>query len=47
MEELELVGDSGVLGNIKEDLGVLAGLSLTKVGNGELSTFDLALEFAA
>lgn len=47
MEELELVGDSGVLGDIKVDLGELAGLGLAKEGDCELGALDLGLKLTA
>ena len=47
VEELILLSDSGVLGNIEEDLSVLSADSLTEVGNGELRLIDLLLELSA
>jgi len=47
VEELELLGNSGVLGNIEEDFGVFSANGLTEVGNSELSGFDLLLELGA
>ena len=47
MEELILLRDSGVLGNIKEDLSVLSANSLTEVGNCELGSINLLLELGA
>lgn len=47
MEELVLVGDSGVLGDVEEDLRVLAGLGLAEEGDSELGVLDLGLEVAA
>jgi hypothetical protein len=47
VEELILLSDSGVLGNIEEDLSVLSADGLTEVGNGELGLFDLLLELSA
>lgn len=47
MEELELLGDGRVLGNIKEDLSVFSANGIAEVGNSELSTIDLLLELGA
>jgi hypothetical protein len=47
MEELILLGDSGVLGNIEEDLSELSANSFTEVGDGELGSIDLFLELGA
>ena len=47
VEELELLGNSGVLGNIEEDFGVFSANGFTEVGNSELSGFDLLLELGA
>ena len=47
MEELILLGDSGVLGNVEEDLSELSADSLTEVGDGELGGIDLLLELGA
>ena len=47
MEELILLGDSGVLGNVKEDLSELSADSFTEVGDSELGSIDLLLELGA
>jgi hypothetical protein len=47
MEELILLGDSGVLGNVEEDLSELSADSFTEVGDGELGCIDLLLELGA
>jgi len=47
VEELILLGDSGVLGNIEEDLSELSANSFTEVGDGELGSIDLLLELGA
>jgi len=47
VEELILLGDSGVLGNVEEDLSELSADSLTEVGDGELGGIDLLLELGA
>lgn len=48
MEELILLGDSGVLGNVEEDLSELSAAdSFTEVGDGELGSIDLLLELGA
>jgi hypothetical protein len=47
MEELILLGDGGVLGNIEEDLSELSADSFTEVGDGELGSIDLFLELGA
>ena len=47
MEELILLGDSWVLGNIKEDLSELSADCFTEVGDGELGSIDLFLELGA
>ena len=47
MEELILLGDSWVLGNIKEDLSELSADCFTEVGDGKLGSIDLLLELGA
>jgi hypothetical protein len=47
VEELILLGDSGVLSNVEEDLSELSADSFTKVGDGELGSIDLLLELGA
>ena len=47
MEELVLLGNSGVLGNIKENLSVFSANGLTEVGNSELGSINLLLELGA
>jgi len=47
VEELILLSNSGVLGNIKEDFSVLTVSSFTEVSNSELGGISLFLELSA
>ena len=47
VEELVLLTDGGVLGDVEEDLSILAAGSLSEVGDGELGSLSLLLELGA